>query len=130
MSRIHYDEYGYKVKMGRKKSIRPKVITIICVILFAFGLWEIINSFTGNITLHGGVDTLYPAINALMIVFCFVGLSGVWAMEKWGPISFIIVLTLKLLVDLIFSHFNWPYMLGYIPAVLFLLALPKMKNTD
>jgi hypothetical protein len=63
-------------------------------------------------------------------VFSFVGLSGVWAMEKWGAISFAIVVVLKVLVDLIFSNFQWYILLGFIPAVLFLLALPKMKNTD
>lgn len=129
MTHTRYDEYGYK-KKGKRKSPRPQIITILCVALFAFGLWEIIYSFTGSLALRGGIDTLYPAINALMIVFCFVGLSGTWAMEKWGPISFAIVLTLKLLVDLIFGHMNWLYLLGYIPAVLFLLALPKMRNTD
>lgn len=129
MTQVRYDEYGYK-KKGKRKSPRPQLITILCAVLFAFGLWEIVYSFTGNLALRGGIDTLYPAINALMIVFCFVGLSGTWSMEKWGPISFVIVLTLKLLVDLIFSHINWLYLLGYIPAVLFLLALPKMRNTD
>lgn len=129
MSQIQYDELGYK-KRGRKRNPRPLLITILCSLLFAYGLWEIVYSFTGNIVLKGGVDTLYPAINALMMVFAFVGLSGVWSMEKWGPISFVIVITLKLLVDAMFSHFSWWYALGYIPAVLFLLALPKMKKTE
>lgn len=129
MSQLRYDELGYK-KKGRKRNPRPFLITILCSVLFAYGLWEIVYSFTGNIVLKGGVDTLYPAINALMMVFAFVGLSGVWSMEKWGPISFVIVITLKLLVDAMFSHFSWWYALGYIPAVLFLLALPKMKKTE
>ncbi len=129
MSQLQYDELGYK-KKGRKRNPRPLLITILCSLLFAYGLWEIVYSFTGNIVLKGGVDTLYPAINALMMVFAFVGLSGVWSMEKWGPVSFVIVITLKLLVDAMFSHFSWWYALGYIPAVLFLLALPKMKKTE
>lgn len=129
MSQLQYDELGYK-KKGRKRNPRPFLITILCSLLFAYGLWEIVYSFTGNIVLKGGVDTLYPAINALMMVFAFVGLSGVWSMEKWGPVSFVIVITLKLLVDAMFSHFSWWYALGYIPAVLFLLALPKMKKTE
>ncbi|MBY0476517.1 MAG: hypothetical protein K2Q24_02640 [Chitinophagaceae bacterium] len=129
MSQLQYDELGYK-KKGRKRNPRPFLITILCSLLFAYGLWEIVYSFTGNIVLKGGVDTLYPAINALMMVFAFVGLSGVWSMEKWGPVSFVIVITLKLLVDAMFSHFSWWYAMGYIPAVLFLLALPKMKKTE
>lgn len=124
-----HDHYGYKTK-GSRKNKRPQLITILCAILFTYGLWEIVYSFTGNIVLKGGVDTLYPAVNALMVVFSFVGLSGVWTMEKWGPISFVIVVTLKLLTDAIFGHFNWLFLLGYIPAIIFLLALPKMRNTD
>ena len=129
MSQIRHDDLGYK-KKGKKRNPRPQLITIVCIILFAYGLWEIVYSYTGNIVLKGGVDTLYPAINALMVVFGFVGLSGVWSMEKWGPISFVIVITLKLLVDAVFGHFNWMYALGYIPAGLFLLTLPKMRTTD
>lgn len=129
MSQMRYDDLGYK-KRGKQRNPRPFLITILCSILFAYGLWEIVYSFTGNIVLRGGVDTLYPAVNALMMVFGFVGLSGVWSMEKWGPISFVIVMTLKLLIDAIFSHFSWLYALGYIPAIIFLLALPKMRKTD
>ena len=129
MSQLH-DQYGYKRKRA-KKSPRPQLITILCVLLFAWGLWEIVYSFTGNTALNkSGVDTLYPAVNALMMVFSFVALSGTWSMEKWGPISFVIVVTLKLLVDLLFGHFNWMYALGYIPAVVFLLSLKKMRMTD
>lgn len=129
MSQLH-DQYGYKRKRT-KRSPRPQLITILCVLLFAWGLWEIVYSFTGNTALNkSGVDTLYPAVNALMMVFSFVAVSGTWSMEKWGPISFVIVVTLKLLVDLLFGHFNWMYVLGYLPALVFLLSIKKMRVTD
>ncbi len=124
------DQYGYK-RRRVKRSPRPQLLTILCVLLFAWGLWEIVYSFTGNTVLNkNGVDTLYPAVNALMMVFSFVALSGVWSMEKWGPVSFVIVLALKLTADLLFGHFNWMYLLGIIPAVIFLLALKKMRTTE
>ncbi|NCU06174.1 MAG: hypothetical protein GXC73_19630 [Chitinophagaceae bacterium] len=130
MTEIRYDQYGYKRKKG-KRSPRPMLITILCVALFAWGMGEIVFSYTGNTALNkSGVDTLYPAINALMMVFSFVALSGTWTMEKWGPISFVIVVTLKLFVDLLFGHFNPLYLLAYIPAVVFLLNLKKMRKTD
>ncbi|MBP6686355.1 MAG: hypothetical protein KA160_00750 [Lacibacter sp.] len=130
MSQLQHDQYGYKRKRG-KKSPRPQLITILCVFLFAWGLGEIVYSYTGSTVLNkSGVDTLYPAINALMMVFSFVAVSGTWSMEKWGPISFVIVITLKLFVDLMFGHFNPLYLLGYIPAVIFLLNLKKMRKTD
>lgn len=130
MTQVQYDQYGYKRKKG-KKAPRPQLITILCVLLFAWGLGEIVYSYTGNTALNkSGIDTLYPAVNALMVVFSFVALSGTWSMEKWGPVSFVIVVTLKLFVDLLFGHFNPIYLLGYIPAAIFLLALKKMRRTD
>jgi hypothetical protein len=130
MSEPHYDELGYKKRRGVRKSPRPNLVSFLCVLLFAYGLWAIAYSFTGNIVTRTGLDTVYPAINALMIVFSFVALSGVWAMEKWGPVSFGIVLVLKLLIDLIFGHFNWLILLGFIPAAIFLLVLPKMRESE
>lgn len=121
------DQLGYKKRGKARRSKRTPIITGLCIVLFAFGLFSIVNTYTG---LYKGLDTLYPAVNALMIVFSFVGLSGVWAMEKWGPVSFAIVIALKNLMDLIFSNFHWYYLLGFIPAAIFLLAMPKMKNTD
>lgn len=130
MSQLAQDQYGYKRKRSQK-SPRPLLITVLCLLLFAWGLWEIVYSFTGNTASNtSGFNTLYPAVNALMMVFSFVAVSGVWSMEKWGPVSFIIVLTLKLLVDLFFGQFNWWYMMGYAAAVVFLLAMSKMRNSE
>ena len=130
MNEIKYDQYGYK-KKGGKRSPRPQLVTILCVLLFAWGLWEIAYSYTGNTALNkSGVDTLYPAVNALMMVFSFVALSGVWSMEKWGPITFAIVLSLKILVDLMFGHFNTMYFIGFVPAILFLINMKKMRRTS
>jgi hypothetical protein len=123
----HRDQLGYKSRSKSRRSKRPPLITAFCIALFALGLFNIVYTFTG---LYKGLNTMYPAVNALMIVFSFVGLSGVWAMEKWGPVSFVIVVALKVLVDLIFGNFQWYILLGFIPAALFLLAMPKMKNTD
>jgi hypothetical protein len=130
MTQLAQDQYGYKRKRS-KKSPRPLLITVLCLLLFAWGLWEIVYSFTGNTAAYtSGFNTLYPAVNALMMVFSFVAVSGVWSMEKWGPVSFVIVLTLKLLVDLFFEQFNWWYMLGYAAGVIFLLAMSKMRNSE
>ena len=123
----HRDHLGYKRKREGRRSKRSPVITGLCIALFAFGLFSIVNTFTG---LYQGLNTLYAAVNALMIVFSFVGLSVVWAMEKWGPVSFAIVVALKILMDLIFGNFQWYYLLGFIPAAIFLLAMRKMKNTE
>lgn len=120
------DEYGYK-KRVTKKAKRPLLITLLCLVLIALGFWSLISSYIG---IYQGFGTLYPAANALMIVFSFVAISGVWSMEKWGAIAFPIVVTIKILFDLMFGHFNGWYLLGFIPAVVFITLLPKMKRTE
>ncbi len=120
------DEFGYK-KRVRKKTKRPGYITYLCLAVIVFGFWNIIASYIG---IYQGFGTLYPAANALMIVFSFVAISGVWSMEKWGAISFPIVVVLKLLVDSLWGHFNPWVLLAFIPAAVFIYILPKMKRVD
>lgn len=120
------NEYGYK-KRVKKKTKRPPMVTFLCLALVAYGFWDIISSYIG---IYKDFGTLYPAANALMIVFSFVAISGIWSMEKWGPISFAIVVFLKLGVDALWKQFNPWFLLALIPAVFFLLLLKKMKTTE
>lgn len=120
------DDLGYKKRL-KKKTPRPTLVTLVCLAIIAYGFWNIISSYIG---VYSGIGTLYPAVNALMVVFSFVAVSGVWSMEKWGPVSFVIVVVLKLLIDAGFGHFNPWFLLGFIPAAYFLLLLPKMRMTD
>jgi hypothetical protein len=120
------NEFGYKKRI-KKKAKRPQLVTILCLALVAYGFFDIISSYIG---IYKDFGTLYPAVNALMIVFSFVAISGIWSMEKWGPISFVIVVFLKLSVDALWKQFNPWYLLALIPAAFFLLLLRKMKTTD
>ncbi len=120
------NEYGYKKRVKRKVK-RPPLITIMCLAIVAYGFWDIISSYIG---IYRGFGTLYPALNALMIVFSFVAISGVWSMEKWGPISFVIVVILKLLVDALWGEFNYWILLAFIPAGIFFSQFTKMKKTE
>lgn len=120
------NEFGYKKRVKRKIK-RPLIITLACIGIVLFGFWNIISSYIG---IYSGFGTLYPASNALMIVFSFVAVSGVWVMEKWGAIAFNIVVVLKLIIDSAFGHFNPWYLLAFIPGIIFLVILPKMRSTD
>lgn len=102
-------------------------ITILCLLIVVYGFWSLISSYIG---VYRDFAVLYPAANALMIVFMFVAISGVWSMEKWGPISFVIVVLLKLLTDALWGYFNIWMLLGIVPAAVFLLLIPKMKNVE
>lgn len=120
------NEYGYKKRVKRKVK-RPPLITALCLAVVAYGFWDIISSYIG---IYSGFGTLYPALNALMIVFSFVAISGVWSMEKWGPISFAIVILLKLLLDALWGEFNYWVLLAFIPAAIFFTQFAKMKKTE
>lgn len=120
-----YDQYGYKRSRKKRKPI-PLQLRFVCAVMFAYGIFEIIHTYTG---IYSGVHVLYPAVNALVIVFSFVALSGIWSFEKWGPISFIIVLLLKYLVDFLFGKFDTWLLTGLIPALYFMTYYKKMRKT-
>jgi hypothetical protein len=120
------DDLGYKRKVKRLPK-RPPLLTVVCILLVLFGFWNIISMY---MRVYPGINTLYPALNALMVVFSFVSISGVWSMEKWGAITFPIVVTLKLLVDLIFGQFHPLYLLGYAVAGFFFLYYRQMRRTE
>jgi hypothetical protein len=79
---------------------------------------------------YKGFYAIYPAVNALMIVFSFVSISGIWSMEKWGAVSFPIVLTLKMIVDLYSKEFNPWYLLGYAVAFYFFRYFSLMRRSE
>jgi hypothetical protein len=120
------DHLGYKKRVKRKVN-RPPLITFLCFVIAAVGFWSIIHNY---ITLYTGIGVLYPAVNAFMVILSFVAISGVWSMEKWGPVSFVIVVILKLLVDALWGQFNSWYLLAFIPAGIFFIRFSKMKNTE
>lgn len=129
------DELGYKKKI-RQKSKRPVFLTLLCYLFVIYGFAEIINSYVNT---YQGMKTFYPAFNSLMVVFGFVAISGIWSMEKWGPVSFSIVFPLKFLVEIIFfdwanGRFTVEHMLEIslwlLVCVVAYWYMPKMKNTQ
>ena len=120
------DQLGYKKRLKRK-SVRPLPVTILCILIVSWGIWNLISMY---INVYNGVYAIYPAVNALMVVFSFVAISGVWSMEKWGAITFPAIVTLKIIADLIFGTFIAWYLLGYVIAVVFLRYYPKMRKSE
>lgn len=102
----------------------PLTITILCGLLFAYGIFEIIYTFSGA---YGHLHVAYSAINAFIVVLSFVALSGVWAFEKWGPIAFALVIALKAGSDLLFGNFQLWQLVSVLPAIIFLAVYKQMK---
>jgi len=121
------DELGYK-KRVKKKSKRPMDLTIVCALVVVLGFINLIDMY---VRVYPGIRTIYPALNALVIVFSFVSISGIWSMEKWGPITFPFIVLFKIMIDVIvLEKFNPWYLLGFIVAVYFFRFYTKMKHSE
>lgn len=61
--------------------VRPLPVTLSCFFLMAGGLVAILHAFSGATAIH---SAFHPAVRAVACLAVFTGVSGVWAMEKWG----------------------------------------------
>ena len=102
---------------------RPWLITAICSILFAAGIFSIIYTFTGAFAPYG---VYYSALNAVIIVIMFAALSGIWVMEKWGVYLFVLLTLIKCGLDLYSGAFTYWELFLLIPVIVFLSRLNKM----
>lgn len=107
-----------------KEVSPPLVVLILCGLLFAYGIFEIIYTFSGA---YGHLHVAYSAVNAFIVVLSFVALSGVWAFEKWGSIAFALVIAFKAGSDFLFDNFQIWQLLSVLPAIVFLLYYKQMK---
>jgi hypothetical protein len=103
---------------------RPVIITALCLLLLAAGVFNITYTFTGVYAPYG---LLYSAGHTLITVIIFASVSGIWSMEKWGVYLFLACLTIKLGLDLFTGAFNWWETFLLVPAVIFLSQLKNMK---
>lgn len=103
---------------------RPLMITIVCSLLFATGVFNIIYTFTGVYAPYG---VYYSAINTFIIVIIFAALSGVWVMEKWGVNLFTLLVIVKAAVDLYSGAFSW-WEYGLLIPVIVFISYRKQMN--
>ena len=104
--------------------VRPVLITIICSILFAAGLFSIVYTFTGAFAPYG---VYYSALNAIITVLIFAALSGIWAMEKWGVYLFSLMVPIKFGVDFFSGAFGWWELSLILPIAIFISQFKKMN---
>jgi hypothetical protein len=104
--------------------LRPVLVTALCVVLFATGLFNVLYTFTGAFAPYG---LLYSAGNVLLLVITFAALSGVWGMEKWGTWLFAVVIALKLALDVWVKAFTWWELFLIVPVTMFFVYYKKMK---
>src|SRR6188768_3668223 len=111
--------------MSNKVEItRPNIVAITIYVLSFIGLFGIIYTFTGAFAPYG---LLYPAAHTLLIVGIFASFAGIWNMERWGVYVFLVMITLKLVLDILTGAFSFWELALLLPSAIFLIHLKKMK---
>jgi hypothetical protein len=110
--------------MSAEPINRPGIITAVCSILLAAGIFNIVYTFTGVYAPYG---LLYSAAHTLITIVIFAAVAGIWSMEKWGVYLFLACLAVKLGLDFYTGAFKIWEIVFIIPAVVFLMHLKNMK---
>lgn len=108
----------------RVEISRPNIVSITLYVLAFIGLSGIVYTFTGAFARYG---LLYPAANTLLIVGIFASFAGIWNMERWGVYVFLVMVTLKFVLDITTGAFSFWELALLLPAAIFLMHLKKMK---
>jgi hypothetical protein len=85
------------------QSARPLPVTLFCFFLMTGGLLAILHAFSGATAVH---SAFHPALRAVACLAVFTGVSGVWAMEKWGLWTTMAATFAFMGVDLAFGVFH------------------------
>jgi hypothetical protein len=86
-----------------EQPVRPLPVTVSCFFLMAGGLVAILHAFSGATAVH---SAFHPTIRAVSCLAVFTGVSGVWAMEKWGLWTSIAATFAFMGVDMAFGVFH------------------------
>lgn len=111
------------LKEKKNQPSPPLMMKIVCGLLFALGIFEIIYTFSGA---YGHLHVAYSAINTFIVILSFVALSGIWAFERWGAIAFFFVILLKGISDYLFANLQLWQLLFILPAIFFLRQYKQM----
>lgn len=110
--------------MSVNSTPRPVAVSIASIVMLVLGIFNVIYSFTGAYAPFG---LLYTAFHTLLTVVMFAGISGIWSMERWGVVVYLIVMALKFGLDIFSGAFTYFFFLLLIPVFIFLMNVKKMK---
>jgi uncharacterized membrane protein (DUF2068 family) len=108
----------------KKKTARPSVITIICIVSWFLSLFYLLIGLLGLVVLTmpealiaSGLEMLVSALVVLLIpisIFALISFYGLWKMKKWGwELSFIISI-IFIISELIFVNLGFPIIIEII----------------
>ena len=104
---------------------RPTILTVICIIAFAYAVLGFPTIFSPFIKKQGD---FFPAFTGILISFEFISIVGVWYMKKWGVRIYF--LTALLNQSLLIYIDNWAVYKMVLPIVFIGLATFFYKKTD
>ena len=105
-------------------TARPALITLLCSFVFVAGIYMIIQTFSGAFHSYG---TLFSPFIVLFIIIALTGASGIWTMEKWGFIVFMIAACGFQVVPLLFNAWTYVWLIPMVLVFLFAIHVREMK---
>jgi hypothetical protein len=104
---------------------RPTILTVICIISFAYAVLGFPTIFSPFIKKQGD---FFPAFTGILISLEFISVVGVWYMKKWG--LRIYLLTALLNQSLLIYIDNWAIYKVALPVVFIGVAAFFYKKMD
>ena len=103
---------------------RPPLVTLLCAFVFAASIYLIIQTFSGAFAANG---ILFSPLIVLFIIIAITGAAGIWSMEKWGFVVFMIAACGFQVVPLIFNVWSFTWLVPIGLMFLFALHVREMK---
>jgi hypothetical protein len=87
--------------MAYQTYIRPRVLTIFCIVGFVGRLIFLPSMFSPEVRKMGD---FYPALFGLFNALTFVAFVGIWHMKRWGVAMYMYVFLIQLIVGVMVDH--------------------------
>jgi hypothetical protein len=104
---------------------RPTILTVICIISFAYAVLGFPTIFSPFIKKQGD---FFPAFTGILISLEFISVVGVWYMKKWG--LSIYLLTAMLNQSLLIYIDNWAMYKLALPMLFIIVTVFFYKQMD
>ncbi len=104
---------------------RPTILTVICIISFAYAVLGFPTIFSPFIKKQGD---FFPAFTGILIALEFISVVGVWYMKKWGVRIYLFTALLN--QSLLIYIDNWAVFKIVLPIVFIGVAAFFYKKMD
>lgn len=111
-----------------KNTKRPNILSIVCMLGFAWVLFTFPGVFSPSIKKLG---VFMPAIYGAIIAATFISFIGVWHMKRWGTELYVLAYCAKMLFFVLTKTFEWTSVVGLVFSLWFIVTfLVYYKRMD